>query len=226
MIESAGNRLPGIFVEGSKKKQFYSVNLVKGKAVYGEKLVRTGNVEYRAWDPTRSKIAAALMKGLAQSYIKEGDKILYLGASTGTTPSHISDVVGKSGFVFALDFAPRVVRELVFMTENRQNIAPMLGDANKPITYSHLVSGVDFIYMDIAQKNQSDIFMKNCDMYLKHGGFGMLFVKSKSIDISKRPQEIYDMVKKDLEKAGFIIVDSKKLDPFEKDHIMFLIKKK
>lgn len=226
MIREANDRLPGIYVEEGRKKQFFTKNLIKGNPVYGEKILRKNGSEFRSWDSTRSKLAAALMKGLTQSFIKQGDKILYLGASTGTTPSHISDIVGKEGFVFALDFAPRVVRELVFMCEKRSNITPMLGNANKPETYAHLVSSVDFVYMDIAQKNQAEIFIKNCEVFLKHEGFGMLFVKAKSIDISKKPGEIYHNVKKELEASGLVIVDTRKLDPFEKDHNMFLVKKK
>ncbi|PLW79766.1 fibrillarin [Candidatus Woesearchaeota archaeon] len=227
MIKEAGNRLAGIFVEESRKgKKFFTKNYVKGKTVYTESLVLSGGSEFRSWDPMKSKLAAALQKGLAQTYLRVDDKVLYLGASTGTTPSHVSDIVGKGGHVFALDFAPRVVRELVFMSENRDNISPIMGDANKPISYSHLVTGVDFVYMDIAQKNQSEIFIKNVDLFLKEGGFGMLFVKSKSIDISKRPKQIYSMVRKDLEDAGLTIVDFKELDPFEKDHCIFIVKKK
>jgi len=227
MIKEAGNRLPGIFVEeGRKGKKFFTKNYVKGKTVYTESLVLSGGNEFRTWDSMKSKLAAALQKGLAQTYLKIDDKVLYLGASTGTTPSHISDIVGKGGHVFALDFAPRVVRELVFMSENRDNISPIMGDANKPINYSHLATGVDFVYMDIAQKNQSEIFIKNVDLFLKDGGFGMLFVKSKSIDISKKPRQIYSMVRKDLEDAGLTIVDFKELDPFEKDHCLFIVKKK
>lgn len=226
MINEAGYRLSGIFVEERKKKQFYTKNYIKKNPVYGESIILQNGSEYRAWDSTRSKLAAALMKGLPQSYLKEGDVVLYLGASYGTTPSHISDIVGKNGFVFALDFAPRVVRDLVFMCEKRDNVTPLLGDANKPISYSHLVTGVDFIYMDIAQRNQSEIFIKNIRLYLKRDGFGMLFVKSKSIDISKKPRQIYQEVRKELEDANLTIVDFKELDPFEKDHCVFIVKKK
>lgn len=222
MIRSI-NKNNNIFTDN---KNFYTKNLVKGKRVYDEKLILKNGIEYRSWNPQKSKLAAALKKGLSQIPIKEDDIILYLGASTGTTPSHISDIIGKTGTVFALDFAPRVVKELVFLSENRPNIIPLLKDANKPESFANIITGVDFIYMDIAQKNQSDIFIKNCQVFLKKEGFGMLFVKSRSIDISKKPHEIYSEVKKQLEKNDLTIVEFRKLDPFEKDHALFIVKKK
>ncbi|MBR9676042.1 fibrillarin-like rRNA/tRNA 2'-O-methyltransferase [Candidatus Woesearchaeota archaeon] len=216
--------LAGIFVD--KNKNYYTKNLVRGESVYSERLVLDRGSEYRAWDPTRSKLAAALKRGLQQTNLRIGDKVLYLGAATGTTPSHISDIVGRGGFVFALDFAPRVVRELVFLSEKRPNMTPVMADANQVMSYAHLVTGVDFVYMDLAQKNQAEIFIKNVELYLKKEGFGMLFVKSRSIDISRKPFEIYKEVKTKLENAGLVIVDSRKLDPYEKDHSLFLVKKK
>lgn len=51
-------------------------------------------VEYRAWNPFRSKLAAAILGGIDQIHIKPGAKVLYLGAASGTTVSHVSDIVG------------------------------------------------------------------------------------------------------------------------------------
>ena len=157
--------------------------------------------------------------------IKDGDYILYLGASTGTTVSHVSDIVGPKGLVYALDFAPRVLRDLVFVAELRKNIAPILSDANQPQTYMHLVSEVDTIFMDIAQKNQAEIFLKNCDMYLKKGGYGLLALKARSVDVTRNPKYIFKEIREKLEKV-MIIVDYRELDPYERDHAFFVCKKK
>jgi len=205
-------------------------NLVPGKVVYGEFLYydkdENGNkVEYREWNPKRSKLGAALMKEVSQISIKENDYILYLGCSTGTTVSHVSDIVGKDGLVYALDFAPRVLRDMVFVAEDRKNIAPIMADANKPETYGHLISEVDTVFMDIAQKQQAEIFLKNCKMFLKEGGFGLLAVKARSVDVTKNPKDVFRTIRAMLEKE-MTIVDYRELDPFEMDHAMFVVKKR
>ena len=192
---------------------------------FREKIVREGKIEYKEWDPRRSKLAAAILKGLNQIGIKEGHVVLYLGASHGYTPSYISDIIGKGGFMFALDFAPRVVRDLVYVCEQRKNMTPLLSDANQPMSYADKVTQVDVIYQDIAQRNQAGIFLDNIDYFLKPEGFGILAVKSRSIDIAKKPFQVYQDVKKELEKK-VTIVDFRKLDPFEKDHCLFVVKKK
>jgi fibrillarin-like pre-rRNA processing protein len=207
-----------------KKPVLLTKNLVPGKRVYGENLIRENDGEYREWDYTRSKLAAALVKEISQIGIKENDFVLYLGAASGTTVSHVSDIVGKDGFIYAVDFAPRVIRDLVFVAQDRKNIAPILGDANKPETYSSLVSEVDVIYQDIAQRNQPEIFMKNMK-YLKKDGFALLCVKARSMDNAKKPRLIFQEVRSFLEKQ-ITIVDYRELDPFEKDHCIFVCKKK
>jgi fibrillarin-like pre-rRNA processing protein len=204
-------------------------NLVPGKIVYGESLYydkdESGNkVEYREWIPKRSKLGAALMKDVSQIGMKENDYILYLGCSTGTTVSHVSDIVGPNGLIFALDFAPRVLRDMVFVAEDRKNIAPIMADANRPETYAHLVCEVDTVFMDIAQKAQAEIFIKNCKLFLKPGGFGLLAVKARSVDVTKNPKDVFKDVREKLEKE-LTVVDYRELAPFEMDHAMFVVKK-
>ena len=76
----------GIYKNG---RDIFTVSYAPGTRVYGEKIIKEGSKEFRNWDPTRSKLGAALLNGLKQNPIKEGSIVLYLGASTGTTPSHI-----------------------------------------------------------------------------------------------------------------------------------------
>lgn len=217
-------QFPGIYEQKrGKRRILLTKNLVPGKTVYSEGLVKEGKIEYREWDARRSKLAASILKGLSQLALKQGDVVLYLGAASGTTVSHISDIV-EDGFVFALDFAPRVVRKLVFVAESRKNIAPILADANQPQTYFHKVTQADFLYQDIAQKNQAEIFLKNM-IYLKSGGFGFLAVKSRSVDITKKPRQVFQIVRTQLEKE-LTIVDYRILDPFQRDHCVFVCKKK
>ena len=215
-------KLKGVFSPG---KGIYTKNLVKGKKVYGEKLVKDGGDEYREWNPLKSKLGAAIVKGATQIGMMEGKTVLYLGAASGTTVSHVSDIIGKDGFVFALDFAPVVVKDLVFLADDRKNLAPILADANRPSTYADKVFSVDTIFMDIAQKDQVGIFLKNVDMFLKKNGTALLAVKARSIDVTKKPKLIFRDVRNELEKR-MIIVDYRELAPFEKDHCLFVCKKK
>ena len=221
------SKLQGIYEQKKGKRRILLTrNLTPGKTVYDEKLVREGKIEYREWNPRKSKLAAFLMKGGNQIGIKDGYTVLYLGAAYGTTASHISDIVGKGGFVFALDFAPRVIRDLIFVCEERKNMAPLFFDANKPAEYKDKVKiPVDVVYMDVAQKNQAEIFLKNVEMFLKPGGFCLLVVKARSIDVTKKPGVIFKEVRKKLEEK-LIIVDYKTLDPLELDHAMFVCKKR
>lgn len=207
-----------------KRSILLTKNLVLGRKVYEEKLLREKGTEFREWDPKRSKLAAAILKDVSEVGIKNDDVILYLGAASGTTASHISDIIGKDGFIFAVDFAPRVVRDLVFVCEDRKNIAPILADANRPEKYLDRVSLVDVIYMDIAQKNQAEIFLKNCELFLKRKGFALLAVKARSVDVTKKPKQVFNLVKRQIEEK-LKIIDYKELRPFQKDHCMFVCKK-
>jgi fibrillarin-like pre-rRNA processing protein len=208
-----------------KYSKIYTVNLNPGKNVYNERLIRRDGKEYREWDPSRSKLAAAILKGCTNTGIRKKDTILYLGASTGTTVSHVSDMIGKEGWIFAIEFASRVCRELVFLAEERKNIIPILADANQPYNYIHRISMVDVIFQDIAQPNQNEIFIKNCNLYLKDGGYGILAVKARSINIAEKPKTIFKKTKEYLEKH-ITIIDYRELEPFEKDHCLFICKKK
>jgi fibrillarin-like pre-rRNA processing protein len=215
-----------VYERKTDRRMLYTKNLTPGKNYFAENLVKDNGVEYRAWDVSRSKLGAGIKKGVSQIGLKEGDVVLYLGASHGFTPSYVSDMIGPNGFVFCLDIAPRVVRDLVFVCEERENMAPILADANHPEEYKDLVAKeVDVIFQDIAQKNQVEIFLKNCDAYLKHGGFGLLALKARSVDVTKRPKEIFNHVRKELEKH-ITVVDYRELEPFERDHAIFICKKK
>ena len=216
-----------VYQDKNRKRLLYTRNLVPGKSLFNEELIVRGGVEYRAWDVFRSKLGAAIKKGISQIGIKQGDLVLYLGAAHGFTPSYVSDLVGKKGFVFCVDNTPRVVRDLIFVCHERSNMAPILADANHPESYKDLSTReVDVVYQDIAQRNQVDIFLKNCDEYLKRGGFGLLAVKARSIDVSKKPREIFREVRKKLEQSSMMVVDYRELEPYEKDHAMFVCKKK
>ena len=207
-----------------KKVTLYTRNLVPRKKVYGERLFRDGGTEYREWDPSRSKLAAGIMKKIQRISLKKGDAVLYLGASTGTTVSHVSDIVGKEGIVFAIDFAPRVVRDLVFLSEVRGNIAPILGDCAHPETYRKRVCQCDFLFQDIAQRDQVDIFLKNME-FISSDCQALLSVKARSVDVTKKPKTIYREVLEVLQKHVEVL-EWKTLDPYEEDHALFVCRKR
>ncbi|MFP4567823.1 MAG: fibrillarin-like rRNA/tRNA 2'-O-methyltransferase [Candidatus Woesearchaeota archaeon] len=208
-----------------KKINLYTKSMVSGKKFFAEKTIKYQGEEYREINPERSKLGAAIFKGLSQTGIKEGSTVLYLGASHGYTPSFISDIVGLDGFVFCLDFAPRVLRDLVFVCEARENMAPLLENALMPEEYKDKVPQVDVVYQDIAQRDQIGIFLSNCDTFLKPGGFGLFAVKPRSIDVTRKPKDIFREIRAKLEEK-LTIVDYKELDPYEVDHAFFVVKKK
>ncbi|MEM1645142.1 MAG: fibrillarin-like rRNA/tRNA 2'-O-methyltransferase [Ignisphaera sp.] len=195
-------------------------NLVPGKRVYGEHLYRWKDGEYREWNAYRSKLAAALVKGLKELPIKVGQKILYLGAGSGTTVSHISDIIGIDGVIYAVEFAPRVMRELIVVADDRQNIVPLLEDARMPKRYRYIVEVVDGLYADIAQPEQASIVADNAEMFLKDGGWLLLAIKARSIDVTAEPSEVYRREIDTLMNRGFEIIDVVHLEPFDKDHAM------
>lgn len=204
------------------KGRLLTKNQVPKKTVYQEKLVNIKGTEYREWNPKHSKLAAAIKKKISQLGIKKDSTILYLGCSTGTTVSHLSDLLTE-GFIFALDSSPRVLRELILMAEDRNNIAPILEDAFQTEEFKDKVPKVDIIYQDIAQRNQAEIFIENCKKFLKKGGFAILCLKSRSMDIKKTPKQVYKEVRNQLEKE-LRVVDFRELDPFQKQHGFFVCK--
>lgn len=92
------HRHAGVFIARGKEDALVTRNLVPGESVYGEKRISVDEgetkVEYRVWNPFRSKLAAAILGGVDHIYIQPGSKVLYLGASAGTTVSHVADIVG------------------------------------------------------------------------------------------------------------------------------------
>lgn len=54
----------------------------------------------RQWNPFRSKLASAILGGVKNIYMEPGMKVLYLGAASGTTVSHVADLVGPVCFLF------------------------------------------------------------------------------------------------------------------------------
>ncbi len=212
-----------IFYGVYKQNKFiYTKNLTPGRAVYGERLLNRDGVEYRAFDPYRSKLGAAIKKWLKSWPFQKNSIILYLGASTGSTISHLSDIC-RDGEIYGVEISPHVINKLVKLSEKRENIIPILGDARKPKEYEE-VGEVDIIYQDVSQPDQEDILIKNSKIFLKKGGIAMFAIKSQSIDVLKDPEEIYKKIIENL-KDEFEILEKVDIDSYDKGHLFLVLRK-
>lgn len=221
-MEDVKNNFFWVKVDGQEK--LATENLVAGNQVYKEKLVNKKGIEYRVWDPFRSKLAAVIMNGLEIFPFKEKSKVLYLGVSTGTTISHISDIVGPGGIIFGVEHSSRVARDFLDRVASyRKNIIPIMQDARQPQQYFSVFGKVDVVYVDIAQPDQTEIAIANCKMYLKNQGYLFLVIKTRSIDVTKAPRKIIENEKKKLQ-TNFELEQVIDLMPYDKDHAIVIAK--
>ncbi|MFZ3169945.1 MAG: fibrillarin-like rRNA/tRNA 2'-O-methyltransferase [Candidatus Methanoperedens sp.] len=222
-IELIGTGLDNSFIfvlEGSKR--LITKNLVPGIRVYDEKLIDIEKEEYRIWDPFRSKLAALALKGSPIS-LRKNNSVLYLGAANGTTVSHVSDIV-SDGTVFAVEFSPRTMKDLINVSTQRMNLVPILADAANPKSYQNMVPEVDVIYQDVAQKDQAMIAIRNARMYLKKDGILVLMIKARSIDSTRDPGDVADLEVNKLE-GKFKVHELVNLEPYHSDHFAVVAQK-
>lgn len=212
---------PGVWQKGKKT---FTMNLAPGYRSHKEQLIKIKSAEFREWDPFHSKPSAAIAKGLKNFPVKERDKILYLGISSGATASFFSDIIGPEGIIYGVEISERSIRDLNPVAEKRKNIVPILADSRKPQDYAW-VEPVDIVYQDVATRDQSDIIIRNAQHFLKKGGFALLAIKSRSINVVKPPKEVY---KEELGKLSqhFEILEKIELDPYEKDHLFVVMELK
>ena len=216
-MESLNFASDRVFID---RGRLYTVSLCPGKRVYGERLFTVSGIEYREWDPRRSKLSAYLTVGGKQFPFQKDSKVLYLGASSGTTPSHVADIC-SGGKVYCVEFAQRMFRELVVNCSDRPNMMPILGDATKPEEYSMFTNGVDVVYQDVAQKMQAKILCDNMDAF--NAEYGMMAVKARSEDVTASPESIFEDAQRTIRERGYRVLDCEPLDPFEKAHAMIVI---
>lgn len=220
-MKSAKKIFPGVWRKG---RQLFTKSLIPNQRAFTKSIVKEGKIEFREWDPNKSKAAAGIMKGIKNFKIKENDKILYLGIASGSTASFFSDIIKNNGVIYGVEISERCVRDLNTVAEKRGNIVPILADARKPNDYSW-VEPVDVVFQDVATNDQSEILIRNCQKFMKKDGIAMLAIKSRSIDVTKNPREIYKQEVAKLEKV-FKILDMVELDPYEKDHLFLIMKMK
>ncbi len=202
----------------------WTKNSVPGQKVYGERLRAYRGGEYRDWNPHRSKMAALLRLLPDTPWMDPGKDMLYLGASSGTTVSHMADVLRPEALLYAVEFSPRSVRDLLWNVESRQNVVPILDDAGKPERYSAYIDRpVGALVQDVAQRHQVDIFLRNLP-FLAKDGVGYLFVKARSIDVAKPVRDIFEDVERTLKANGVRVVGSVDMDPFHKEHRALVVR--
>ncbi|KAM0676771.1 Small subunit processome complex component [Binucleata daphniae] len=213
-------RFPGVFVTRGKEDLLCTKNMTPGLSVYNEKRISSDDVEYRVWNPYRSKLAAGIMAELDNIHIKPNSKVLYLGAASGTSVSHVSDIVGPGGIVYAVEFSQRSGRDLINLAKRRTNIVPIVEDARYPNKYRMIVSMVDVIFSDVAQPDQSRIVALNAQYFLKENGGVVISIKANCVDSTRTPSEIFSMEVDKLKKDNIKPKEQVGLEPFEKDHAM------
>jgi rRNA 2'-O-methyltransferase fibrillarin len=216
------HRHAGVFIGHGKVDALITKNLVPGEAVYGEKRIAIeeaeGKVEYREWNPFRSKIAAAILGGIENIWITPGTKVLYLGAASGTTVSHVSDIVGPTGVVYAVEFSHRSGRDLINVAKKRTNIIPIIEDARHPQKYRMLVGMVDTLFADVAQPDQARILALNAHYFLKNEGHFVMSIKANCIDSTAPAEVVFAREVKKLQEDGFKPQEQITLEPYERDH--------
>ncbi len=200
-----------------------TLNLTPGRKAYTEELVTIDDKEYRLWNPYRSKLAASIMIGLKHFEFKEGSSVMYLGAATGTTSSHVSDIVGADGRVYAVEISERCMRTLIEVCETRENMIPILADARDVEKYSDSVDMCDILYQDVSVRDQAGILLKN-SKFLRKNGYAYFAIKSQSIDISRYPQDIY-RDELDKLKGTFSVLETMGLEPYDSLHLFVVLKK-
>jgi len=222
------HRHEGVFIaKGGKDDALVTRNFDTGNSVYGEKRISvetqgangiSEKVEYRVWNPFRSKLASAIVGGVENIYMKPGSKVLYLGAASGTTVSHVSDIVGPEGAVYAVEFSHRPGRELINVAKRRTNIIPIIEDARYPLKYRMLVPMVDVIFADVAQPDQARIAGLNAQHFLKAGGHFVISIKANCIDSTQAAEAVFASEIKKLQTMDFKPAEYVTLEPYERDH--------
>ena len=224
-------RFPGIFISNTAKESLLlTKNYAIGQTVYGEKHIQVEDntsknedgtplkIEYRVWNAFRSKLGAAIINGIKRIYMEPGSKVLYLGAASGTTISHVSDIVGETGVVYGIEISERSGRDLTNMAKQRPNLIPIIEDGRKPWRYRMMVSMVDCIFADVAQPDQARIIAINAHYFLKNGGGFVFSIKANCIDSTATPEAVFDNQIQALRKEGFKVKEKVTLEPYERDH--------
>lgn len=170
------------------------------------------------WSP----VAATVLGGVDNIWIGPGSKVLYIGAAAGTSVSHVSDVVGPTGAVYAVEFSHRPGRDLLTVAKQRTNIIPIIEDARHPLKYRMLVGMVDVVFADVAQPDQARIVGHNSSYFLKQGGHAVIAIKASCIDSTAPPEAVFAREVENLIEQKFKPLEQLTLEPYERDHAVVI----
>ncbi|MFB6280862.1 MAG: fibrillarin-like rRNA/tRNA 2'-O-methyltransferase [Haloferacaceae archaeon] len=182
----------------------------RGRPVYGEPT----DGEWRCWDAGRSKLAALIEAGV-ETGLTGGETVLYLGAASGTTASHVADFAGPT---YAVEFAPRPARDLVDVAADRPNLFPLLKDAREPSSYAHVVEAdCDAVVQDVATRGQAEVALRN-RRFLAPDGRLIAAIKARSEDVTAAPGDVFDRTL-DALREGYEVVGTARLAPRHDAHL-------
>jgi fibrillarin-like pre-rRNA processing protein len=206
--------------EGTERTELWTETVGVPPAVYGERWIESSGRDYRQFEPGRSKLAAAVLRGWTGDLPRPGERWLYLGAASGTTASHVADLVGPGGRVYAVEKSVRPFARLYGLSERWPNLLPILADAREPGAYSDLVPEVDGVYADIAQPDQLEIVRRNAALFLRAAGAPILIaLKTASMGRERAPAAHLAHGEHELESV-VDLAPSVKLDPFHRAHYL------
>ncbi len=206
-------------------RSLWSRNALKGVSLRGERLKREGRKEWRQWSPRTSKIASGLLKSNQSGILPPvGSTCLYFGSGHGTTISHLHDHVcgvknQSEGAIVAVDISPRCIRDIINLSKVRPGILPVLADCRDLDSISpFLCSKVPWVFQDVSQSGQVEMFIRACQRFLAPGGTGILSLKSES---EKESKNAFMHAEKSLIEAGFKLVEKIDLAGWENKHMLF-----
>jgi fibrillarin-like pre-rRNA processing protein len=192
----------------------------------GDRMVKGDNgFDYRSFPPNGTKLAAMVKRGVTSWPFTPGSRVLYLGAGAGTTVSYMADVCPQ-GQIYAVEFAPEPFRALVEVARERTNVVPILADARTPGAYATQVgTPVDVLYQDVAQRDQWEIAHRNALALMAADGWLVLVVKASSVDVARPAAEVYSEVRTAIGSSGLRLEEVIDLDPFDREHAVFIVRR-
>lgn len=200
------------------RTELWTESVGREPPVYGERWTESDGRPYRSFEPARSKLSAAIVKEWSVPLPAPGESWLYLGAASGTTASHVADLVGPTGRVYAVERSLRPFSRLLALAERWPNLFPILGDAREPTAYGALVPPVHGVYADIAQVDQVEILLSNASLFLEGNG-GCALMALKTASMGRDATAVQHVRRAEAELAQFLDLEpSVRLDPFHRGH--------
>ena len=150
----------------------------------------------------------------------------------GTSISHLHDHLcgadnDLNGRIVAVDLAPRCLRDLTHLASARPGLVAILGDARKHSGWGVLMPHqVDWLFQDVAQSGQVEIFIDACRRFLTVGGLGLLSLKAASERWTGEGEHVlFTKVEQQLIENGFDVEESIKLTGYEDNHVLFVARR-